>query len=282
MNTRWKVLTVLFLSSLGSNAFPASLKLALDPVDKITAQSAPIVIQISPPAADFQVRPSIGGQVITIDIDVFCSFFGAPIPDCQITNNTPVPAEPNTGGHIHSDDGRPLGTVDPLQGNSGSDGILTVTYTAPEASGVVRLSGSGFHPNFGFFSGNFTVGVMISGLEALGASTNYDLVGQTTTHPSNHSGTGSFLSSLRKLAQAYVTANPGQRLAYNDISLAYGGLFDFGAGWSAPHVSHRLGTDVDLRLVPPKKRLALQQMVYTAGISTILIEGSRNHWHLRQ
>jgi hypothetical protein len=226
------------------------------------------------------VHPTIGAQVRTIDIDVYCSFFGAPIPDCEITNNPPAPAEPNTGGHIHSDSGRPLGTLEPLSGNSGSDAFLTVTYTAPIASGVVRVTGSGFHPTYGFFSGDFTIGILVPGLSELGPGVNYDLVGQTATHPSNHFGSASLLASLTSLAQTYAAAYPGQRLGYNDMSLPYGGLFDINANWSTPHVSHRLGTDVDLRLVPPQQRQALQQMIRSSGISTILVEG--NHWHLRQ
>lgn len=281
MNTRWKVLTVLFLFSLSSNVFPASLKLALNPVENITAQSGPIVMQITPPAADFEVRPSIGGQDSTIVINVYCSFFGAPIPDCQITNNTPVPAEPNTGGHIHSDGGRPLGELDPLQGNSGSDGFLPVTYTAPEASGVIRISGSGYHPIYGFFAGNFTIGVMVAGLQPLGTSADYDLYGTKTTHPKSHYGAASFVSSLRNLAKAYTTKYPGQQhLEYNDMSLQYGGLFDWQATWSPPHKSHRLGVDGDMRFVPIKNQQTLRKMIISAGISMLIIHD--DHWHLRQ
>lgn len=282
MHASYKVLLLaaLLLSSISSNAFSASFKFALEPVDGAQSQAAPVTAQITPPQADFIVQPSIGGQVSTIDIDISCSFFGAPIPDCEITNNPPVPAEPNTGGHNHSDSGRPLGTLEPLQGNSGSDAILTVTYTAPDPAGVVRITGSGFHPTYGFFSGTFTIGIMVPGLQELGAGSNYDLVGQTATHPSNHFGTAGLLASLGSLAQTYSTAYPGQRLGYNDMSLPFGGLFDISANWGTPHKSHRLGTDVDLRLVPPQQRQSLQQMIYRSGISLILVEG--NHWHLRQ
>lgn len=268
---------VVFLSLVSSNAYSASITLALEPVAPPDGQ---VTAQITPPEANYTVQPSIGGQVNTVDVDIYCSFFGAPVPDCDITINPLVPAEPNTGGHIHSDGGRPLGTLNPMQGNSGSDAFLTVTYTAPIASGVIRVSGSGYHPNYGFFSGTFTIGIMVPGLQELGASGNYDLVGQTAAHPSNHFGTATFLASLGSAAQAYTTAYPGQRLAYNDISLPYGGLFDISGGWSTPHISHRLGTDADLRLVPAQQRQKLQQLIYKSGISLILVEG--NHWHLRQ
>lgn len=232
----------LLLSLINSNAFSAQYKLALEPVGSAVTQAAAVTAQITPPQADFIVQPSIGSQVKTIDIDIYCSFFGAPIPNCEITNNPPVPAEPNTGGHNHSDSGRPLGTLEPLQGNSGSDAFLTVTYTAPEPAGVVRVTGSGFHPNYGFFSGTFTIGIMVPGLSELPASSLYDRIGIKPIHPVNHHGTGSFVASLRKLAATYKKKFPEHKLAYNDVSLPFGGLFDYKTAWATPHKSHRLGT----------------------------------------
>ncbi len=272
--------TALFLSLINSNAFSAPFKLVLESVEGAQSQSAPVTTQISPPQADFIVQPSIGGQVSTIDIDISCSFFGAPIPDCEITNNPPVPAEPNTGGHNHSDSGRPLGTLEPLQGNSGSDAILTVTYTAPDPAGVVRVTGSGFHPTYGFFSGTFTIGIMVPSLSELPASSDYDRIGIQPIHPQSHFGTSSMLASLTSLAQKYSEGFPGYKLAFNDISLPFGGLFDLAANWAPDHISHRLGTDADVHLVPAGQREKLRRLIYRSGISKIIVHS--NHWHLRQ
>ena len=282
MHASYKVLlfAALLLSSISSNAFSASFKLALELVDGAQSQAAPVTAQITPPLADFIVQPSIGGQVSTIDIDIYCSFFGAPIPDCEITNNPPVPAEPNTGGHNHSDSGRPLGKLEPLQGNSGSDAFLTVTYTAPDPAGVVRISGSGFHPTYGFFSGTFTIGIMVPGLSELPASSDYDRIGIKPIHPQSHFGTSSMLASLTGLAQKYSEAFPSYKLAINDISLPFGGLFDLDANWAPDHISHRLGTDADVHLVPADQREKLRRLIYRSGISKIIVHS--NHWHLRQ
>jgi len=73
---------------------------------------------------------------------------------------------------------------------------------------------------------------------------------------------------------------PGNPLAYNDMSLVTGGLFDISGGWSKPHVSHRFGNDADLRFPPVSQRRRARQLIYASGISLIIIEG--DHWHLRQ
>lgn len=257
-----------------------ALELVLHAEGSNPNQDGPVTAMITPPQADHVVPPSVGGQVSTIPINISCSFFGAAVPNCDITLNPLVVAEPNTGGHMHGDGGRPLGSIFPMQGNTGSQAYLATTYTAPEAAGVIRVSGSGTHPQYGFFSGTFTIGTMVSGLSPLGPSMTYDLVGQTAAHPDNHYGTPSFIASLGTLAYAYNQMFPGQKLAYNDMSLPWGGIFDIFANWGSPHRSHRLGTDVDVRLVPVNRRQALQHMIRQSGISTILIEG--NHWHLRQ
>lgn len=271
---------VLLLFSGG--VFSATVTLELHPVGVEPVETQAVSAFLIPPQADVFVHPSLPNSPRTVDINVYCSLFGVPIPDCDITNNEPVPAEPNTGGHMHGDGDRPLGTLMPMQGNTGSNAALTVTYTAPEASGVIRVSGTGYHPLYGPFSGSFTIGVWVPNLARLVPSptNNFDLIGQTTSHPDNHWGTASLLGSLVRLANTYANNYPGSRLAYNDISLQYGGLFDIGAGWGTPHRSHRLGTDVDLRLVPVNRRQALRQLITSSGISMIIIEG--NHWHLRQ
>ena len=75
---------------------------------------------------------------------------------------------------------------------------------------------------------------------------------------------------------------PANKLAYNDISLQFGGLFDIGAMWGTPHKIHRLGTNVDLRLVPVEHRQTLRQIIHGSGISNIYVEESPPHWHLTQ
>ena len=202
-------------------------------------------------------------------------------------------AVPGSGGHDHHDASRPngslggsSGTLNVVTGNTGTTGFV-FDFTAPEISGEHKIAPTCTDRTC-TQEGPDTVGIRVSGLQELGPGTDYDLIGQTTSHPQNHYGTASLIASLRSLAQAYAGAFPGQRLAYNDISLQFGGLFDVGKDkvsgalipWRTPHRSHRLGTDVDLRLVPASHRQALRHLIKQSGISTILVEG--DHWHLRQ
>jgi len=248
-----------------------------------TSGETVVSTQIIPPEANYIVSPSIGSQVNTIQVDIVCSFFGAAIPDCAVTINPPAIAESNTGGHSHGDAGRPLGKLDPLQGNTGSDAVFTTTYTAPEVSGVVRVSGSGFHSRYGFFSGSFTIGIMVGGLQELVESSDYDRIGIKTIHPQSHFGTSTMVGNLTKLAQAYKATFPGHRLGYNDISLPWGGIFDLGANWSPDHKAHRLGThvDADISLVPENRRKELRELIEESGLSRIILEYP-THWHLTQ
>jgi hypothetical protein len=191
----------------------------------------------------------------------------------------------NSGGHDHHDANRPNGslggsggTPNVVTGNTGTTGFV-FGFTAAEISGSHEIAATctDCTPD-----GPNTVRVMVSGLQELGPGADYDLVGDTTPHPRNHYGTASLIASLRILAQAYAQAFPGNRLAYNDMSLEFGGLFDIRADWRPPHRSHRLGTDVDLRLVPPGQRQALRHLIRQSGIGTILVENNPPHWHLRQ
>ncbi len=196
-------------------------------------------------------------------------------------------AVPGSGGHSHQDAGRPngslggsVGTPNVVTGNTGTTGFV-FDFTAPEISGSHKITATCTDRTC-TQEGPDTVGIRVSGLQELGPGTDYDLIGQTTSHPQNHYGTAGLIASLRSLAQAYAKAFPGERLAYNDMSLQFGGLFDIRGGWSPPHGSHRLGTDVDLRLVPANRRQALRHRITQSGISTILVEDTPPHWHLHQ
>jgi hypothetical protein len=248
------------------------------------AEPAPQAFQVDQ-GTDFTVRPSVtsstvGAGVQTLPLIVFCFdiFTGQIIPNCNVVLTHRARAL--SGGHNH-DANRPRGTFQPASGNTGPTGQLPTTYTSPEPSGIIETTITGTTSDGRpLIPGTFTIGVEIDGLAALGAGANYDLVGATATHGDNHNGTPTFNASLGTLADSYVLAFPGQRLAYNDMSLPLGGLFDINATWAPPHVSHRFGVDCDLRLVPPQQRRRVRQLIAAAGIGTIIVEG--NHWHIRQ
>jgi hypothetical protein len=236
-------------------------------------------------ATNFTMRPSVtsstlnaGVQRLPLTISCFNVLTGAIINNCNVTITHKARA--SSGGHDHDSPSRPKGTFQPASGSTGTSGLPT-TYTAPEPSGIIDVTLTGTAPDgTALLPATFTIGVQIDGLASLGAGTNYDLVGATTNHGDNHYGTASMNGALVTLADSYTAAFLNNRLAYNDMSLVTGGLFDINGGWSPPHASHRMGVDCDVRFVPATQRRRLRQLITAAGISTLFVEG--DHWHMRQ
>ncbi len=174
---------------------------------------------------------------------------------------------PNTGGHDHHDDLRPKGEFEPVSGDTGPFGIWSTVYTAPEAAGITEADVVCGPSNFPSAPLTFTIGVRIGGLEQLSAGANYTLVGSfgqpdvKSQHVQNHYGTPTLVQCIIGLANDYAKKFPGEKLAINDMSLEEGGLFDIHNDWQPPHCSHRLGTDVDIGLVPKKHRKTLRQLI---------------------
>src|SRR5712691_1162017 len=248
------------------------------------------MLSLASATTDFTVPPSlitskVGGGAQLISLSIFCLDLttGNVIPNCNV-QVTPKPMV-HTGGHNHDDPSRPAGTFDPASGNTGPSGFLGTFYTAPEPSGIIQVTITGStQDGTPIFPGVFTIGVRIGGLTALPPDANYDLVGSTGIHPDNHYGTATFNPALVNLANQYAAALPGQRLAYNDMSLVEGGVFDISANWGPKHFTHRFGVDGDLRLVAPENRPLLRQLIRArgSGIATIVEETAPPHWHIRQ
>lgn len=149
----------------------------------------------------------------------------------------------NTAGHIHGADGKPAGDLDRLQVNTGSSGVATVTFTAPDPSGPVLVIGS----SPGARSTSVTIDVGILGLAELGPGANYGLTGDKPIHPLNHFATSSHIAQLMNLANKFY-AQFGLGLTFNDTSLPLGGLYDVGSiRWTPPHKGHREGLQTDVR-----------------------------------
>jgi hypothetical protein len=236
---------------------------------------------------DFTVRPSVtsstlGAGVQTLPLTVFCVNLstGQILNNCNV-NITHQP-EAFSGGHQHDSSSRPKGSFQPSSGNTGTSGLPT-TYISPEVSGIIDVTLTGTAPDgTPLAPTTATIGVQIGGLVALGPGLNYDLIGSNAIHPDNHYGLPTLNASLVNLANSYAAAFPTQRLQYNDMSLANGGLFDVGGAWSKPHASHRFGVDGDLRLVPVAQRRRVRQLIYASGFTKIIVESTPPHWHLRQ
>ena len=73
----------------------------------------------------------------------------------------------------------------------------------------------------------------------------YELIGKTSTHLVNHYGSSSLVANLKALADSVFADSMGV-LRYNDMSLIYGGPFDWTANWNTPHQHHREGSHADV------------------------------------
>lgn len=125
--------------------------------------------------------------------------------------------------------------------------------------------------------------VIIPGLQELGPSPDYALIGQTGRHPSNHWATPAAAQSLQAIAREYRQAT-GDRLYLNDMSLSLGGLFDIGGQWGPPHHEHRDGRQVDIAATPETLRHEAKFVeVLRRHTTNYIIEGAGNsrHYHAR-
>jgi hypothetical protein len=227
------------------------------------------------PRALFRISPSTANVPATLSFFVaVVDQFGRIVPNSDIT----IVYDPvaNSGGHQHHDASRPKGQYEPESGNTGPDGYLPVTYTAPEASGLIFSVFTCHTPSGGPCSpsiGNVDVSI---DLEAANCG---NQVGQTATHPTNNYALPSLQAACSSALDDYTARYPGSTLTYNDMSLPWGGLFDIDATWAPPHGGHRWGENADFEhdFVPVSRRRVLRQIIRNAGFS-IFDEG--DHWHL--
>lgn len=186
---------------------------------------------------------------------------------------------PGEGGHEHNSNLPPLEFQEPLcQYGIPLNQPVYWNYLTPLFSGQIEFVGRFSGACSG--SAELLVNVKTSGLSSLAAGTDYELVGQTATHPENHYGVSGTIGNLQTIATQYRQEFPNDSLLlYNDISLVWGGLFDIGNDWAPPHSSHRFGYQADVqRSTIPEAHRARFEEIATANGARILIEGT--HYHL--
>lgn len=177
----------------------------------------------------------------------------APTSRITVSLNSPVPSggcavkltvEPvaSSGGHSHYGN-RPKGSLTPdtFSFPAGAAGTQYANYTDNAFSGTEKILAE---VNGKAVNGT-TVKVQVPGLIKLASGQEWRLTGETDTHPNNHYGTSSTLGNVAGMAFDYYDTYEAT-LGINDISLEWGGLFDWKATWSPPHNLHRKGTSVDI------------------------------------
>ena len=198
--------------------------------------------------------------------------------------------------HINSSKPKPAGLISP-QVNTGPTGTIYVKYTAPDASGPVKITASS---NGAGITGKELM-IKVPGLVSYAAGPDYGLVGSTTIHPSNHYATTTHISMLQQLASDFRNYFPtAETLKYNDSSLELGGVFDvkdtLTSRWQPPHRGHRFGNNTDLRTHNPvtgnpiltvKQKRWIQYVWYRKLppanqniIDHTIISGDAPHFHL--
>lgn len=266
------------------------------------------------PSVTTSALAPFGAGKQTLDLFASCVLqpFGLVVPDCDITIEWR--SRSGSGGHVH-DTNRPPGefktetgdtggSIEPgppgeVNGNSGSDGFLKVTYTAPEASGITDLTVRGVAVVFGiplqFGPDRFTLGVQFGGLERAGGA-GLQVNTQSTMHDDNNGFANLALrTGLQNMAANFAAqlaqsgAPPAQvpTIIVTAISLPEGGLFDFDTEWQPPHIAHRFGRhgDVFVENLTPTQQSALENAVRKTRLTTpYAVESptnpATNHWHV--
>jgi hypothetical protein len=88
------------------------------------------------------------------------------------------------------------------------------------------------------------------------------------------------LLSNAQLAQVIQAVSNWPTLGYNDMSLVYGGVFDINATWAPPHITHRVGTNMDFRLsnMGALHQLVVEPLMEGQGLN--VLHENAAHWHL--
>lgn len=193
------------------------------------------------------------------------------------------------GGHVHARSGDISATTGGLycdlsiatdgagfEGDTGNQ-FWTAYKWLPQGSQVVRVTARTVDLTPGYFvnaddtwhldpadkTGKSAIlelafDVRVKGLVQLPEDDSYvKLRGKMDTHPVGDYVTLLMAPRLQQLAQDYRNiyhelTGCWVKLSYHDMSLPWGGLFDYNATWDCPHTLHRLGTSADINKSCPQ------------------------------
>jgi hypothetical protein len=231
--------------------------------------------------ADYAVvdpNPDVGADTNVTKVRIRVTCEGVPIENVGVLIN--VDAQDKSGGHVHSDDDRPRGTIDgqvvtgaAIPRNTDSYGQVRITYGSP-LTGVPDHAGYGIY-NIGIAgtyeikaktkdvlaaTGQLAVMAKVDGLIGLPA-TYVHCCDTPGVHPVGTYGTPTTLSEFGSLAsdfnQSQVDHNVDLQncqnstwgdpvpVSFNDIALPDGGIFDLDSDWQPSHFTHNRGEGGD-------------------------------------
>jgi hypothetical protein len=210
------------------------------------------------------------------------------IPNVSLTVR--VETVSNTGGHLHWES-RPEPQPS-IQGPSttGGDGrSFVVSHTWPEDARemAVYVYGTDGHCNYGSSTTPaFRYCIRESVYGQLPASSTYERTSATDlTHPERYGGTAGTIAALQAVAAAWDPVYGSlAKLGYNDLSLPWGGLYDYHQTWHPPHCSHRSGLNCDVRTnntwIPAQGMLLIDRLWYALSAQHFNVYEEDNHYHV--
>ena len=216
------------------------------------------------------------------------------ISSSNISEGTPVQIQlriRSDGGHRGHIGLRPLGTLNPARGQIDAQGRFQTQFTASHFGGDIDIV-----VTVGDLSASRTIQVRVPYLYLVSEGEGYWMVGSKPIHPTGWYATYSVRGNLRSIAREYKrfyyseeSPQPADdRLAYNDMSLIFGGKFELNGKWCVPntrdchHHNHRFGTHVDIsdHNVPTARIAQLESIFRQYGASRVSHEAAKNHWHV--
>ena len=198
-----------------------------------------------------------------VDLTMSVEFAETAIPDYFVKVDRPTLVD--SGGHSHNGN-RPMATyffpvdsTDTLQTlttKTDSTGKIKFRYLASQFGGSERIKARLVSDTTK--TDTLTLTTRVAGLDSLATSAYYLKVGAsgdwdtcdatppTSLHYGNHYAIPSLRVAIDSIATKYFAAHDSVRLRVNDISLKYGGMFDYKNQWAANHTEHREGKHADI------------------------------------
>lgn len=201
-----------------------------------------------------------------------------------------------SGGHCHSDAGRPLGSPVDTSGftTDGTSPNFIVQHRWPDAAG--RLEGVlwSTDPNCPGMADSLNGDYIYCVFASPFFSTGFGLrtsgpgdqpIGNPAEHPTNWGMIPGMAAALDSVSQKWANTYPGgPKLGFNDASLPWGGLFDANPpyNWTADHCGHRVGTEMDLRSTAftTDRQARRARFFFESHNFIVHPEKKPVHWHL--
>jgi len=241
------------------------------------------------PPGDLWVNPT--GQ-----LDIYLQIideYGQAVPNISMTIGG-VGATFSDGGHNHGGGPGCCGSVSPSSGSTGDGSGFKTRYTAGTGAMSVYFYVSFLYGGDTYFiatSNTVRVSEEPNDYTWQDANENlFFLVGSTTSHPSNHYAKPGLNGVVYNFAELY-NDRWGLKLALNDSSLVWGGIFDLSNNWGPRHYEHNIGENQDIRAnnnlhaIPHDPDVRQWVELYLSALfSSYLHEdpgGTNEHYHVR-